>query len=548
MKTIFKNSIFILFLLIFGCSSNKNRENFIVGIASDVQTFNPAFTMTMTEGNISELLYLSLVGYNWNEASGVLEPYPLLAEKWEWSIDSSSVVVKINSKAKWSDGIDITSDDIIFSFDVYSDPDVQSKFFGTFENYELKSNQAIDIQKTFNVISSKEIKITFKKGTCASTFSFDMPLLPKHIFEKVARKELINSELNLKPVGSGPYVLQEWKKNQFIKLKLDKNSFLADKNSINEIVFKVIPDYNNRVVQLKKNEIDFVEELKYEEINDLKKDNNLTITTIKGRDYDYLGLNNIDPARYEKGIIEGNTLFGDSLVRKAIAYAIDREMIVNEYLGGFGKTAVVPIAPIFKSIADTTLRAYPYSPKAAKEILAKAGWVDTNNNGLVDKKGKDFSFNLSIQGNNKLRNEIATIIKDNLKQIGIEVKIEPLESSVFVEKMFSRKLDAFISGWSVPIPVDLKPYWNSDLKNNMTNTVGYRNKKVDALLEKMKTKLSGLQQKKVYSDFQKILYSETPAVMLFWSDKIVAFNKRLTNTDFSPLGTIHYCWKWRLAD
>lgn len=548
MRTTFKITVLMLLLFVFGCSNSKNRENFIVGIAADVQTYNPAFTMTMTEGNISELLYLSLVGYNWNETKGILEPYPLLAEKWEWGKDSSSVVVKINDKAKWSDGTDITSEDIVFSFDVYSDPDVQSKFFGTFENFELKSDQAIDLQKTFNIISKKEIKINFRKGTYASTFSFDMPLLPKHIFEKVPRKDLLNSELNLNPVGSGPYVLQEWKKNQFIKLKLNKNSFLADQKSINEIVFKVIPDYNNRVVQLKKNEIDFVEELKYEEIKDLKKDNDLVITTVKGRDYDYLGLNNIDPARFEKGIIEGNPLFSDSLVRKAIAYAIDRELIMGEYLGGYGKTAVVPVAPIFKTIVDTTLKVYPYSPKTSKEILAKAGWIDTNNDGLIDKNGKAFSFSLAIQGNNKLRNEIATIIKDNLKQVGIDVKIEPVESSVFVEKMFSRKFDAFISGWSVPIPVDLKPYWYSDLKNNPTNTSGYRNKKADALLDKMKTRLSAQQFKKVYSDFQKIFYNETPAVLLFWSDKIVSYNKRLANADFSPLGTIHYCWKWRLAD
>ena len=548
MKTIFKIAVLSLLLFVFGCSSNQKRENFIIGIASDVQTFNPAFTMTMTEGNVSELIYLGLVGYNWNEVKGILEPYPLLAESWSWGPDSSFVNIKINKNAKWSDGEDITSDDIIFSFDIYSDQEIQSKFFGTFENFELKKDQAIDLEKTFSVVSNKEIKINFRKGAAASTFNFDLPLLPKHIFEKAGRKGLINSSLNLNPVGSGPYILKEWKKNQFIKLQLNKNSYLADEKSIKEIVFKIIPDYNNRIVQLKKNEIDFVEELKYEEAKDLKNDNSLIISTIKGRDYDYVGLNNIDPARFEKGIIEGNVFFADSLVRKAITYAIDREMIVDDYLGGYGKTAAVPIAPIFKSIVDTSIKVYPYSPKIAKEILAKAGWTDSNNDGLLDKKGKTFSFSLAIQGSNKLRNEIATIIKDNLKQIGIEVKIESYEPSVFVEKMFGRKFDAFISGWSVPIPVDLKPYWNSDLKNNQANTTGYRNKRIDILLDKMKSRLSVLEQKTVYSEFQKIIYNENPAVFLFWSDKIVSYNKKLSNTDFSPLGTVHYCWKWRLAD
>jgi len=547
MKTIFKTISFLLILLLLSCGKNKERENVIIGIDSDVQTFNPAFTMTMTEGNISELMYLGLVGYNWNASIGMLEPYPLLAEKLEWGKDSAYVDIKIQNNAKWSDGTDITTADVLFSFDIYSDPDVQSKFFGTFENFELKKNQAIDLEKTFRIISNKEIRINFKKGSTPSTFSFDMPLLPGHIFNKIDRKDLINSDLNLKPIGSGPYVLNEWKKNQYIKLKLNKSSFLAETNSIDELVFKVIPDYNNRIIQLQNKEIDFLEELKFGEVKKLKEEKNINIVTVKGRDYDYLGLNNIDPVKFGKGIIEGNTYFADSLVRKAITYAIDREMIVDDYLGGFGKPALTPVAPIFKSIVDTTIQTYPYSPKIAREILSKAGWTDTNNDGFIDKNGKIFSFTLAIQGSNKLRNEIASIIKDNLKQIGIDVKIQAYEQSVFIENMFKRKFDAFISGWSVPIPVDLKPYWNSDLKNNFANTVGYRNKKVDVLLDRMKTRISVGVLKQLYSEFQKTIYKESPAVFLFWSDRIVAYNTKIGNADFSPLGTIHYCWKWRLA-
>ncbi len=548
MKTVLKITSIFLLLLLFGCSGSKKRDNFIIGISSDIESFNPAFTMTMTEGNVSELIYLGLVGYNWNEAKGDLEPFPLLAESWTWGKDSSYVDIKINKDAKWSDGTDLTAQDVLFTFDFYSDPAVQSKFYGTFENFILKKDQSIDLEKTFRIVSDKEIIINFAKGGKPSTFSFDLPLLPKHIFEKVNRKEAVNSDLNLKPVGSGPYVLDEWNKNQYIKLKLNKNSFLTGNGSIGELVFKVVPDYNNLIVQLKKGEIDFAEELKFEDVKSLKENSDLVITTIKGRDYDYMGLNNIDPDAYAKGEIKSNPLFGDSLVRKAVIHAIDREMIVNEYLGGYGKTAVVPIAPIFKSIADTLLKPYSYSLKTAKELLSRAGWNDTDSDGYVDKNGKNFSFTLAVPGGNKLRSEIATIIKDNLKQAGIQVSIEPVEPSVFVEKMFARKFNAFLSGWSVPIPIDLKPYWYSDLKNNPANTVGFRNKKTDQLLDEMKKRLPPAAEKKVYYDFQRIMYDDAPAVFLFWKDKIAAYNSRLRETGFSPLGTVHYCWKWRLAN
>jgi len=548
MRTIFKITVFALLLIVSGCGNNPKRENFIIGIGSDVQTFNPAFAVSLTEGNISELFYLGLVGYNWNEAKGAIEPYPLLAERWEWNGDSTSVYVKINVNAKWSDGTDLSADDVLFTYDVYSDPIVQSKFFGTFECFELNKDQSIDLKKTFEVISPKEIRINFKKSAVPSTFNFDLPLLPKHIFSSVNRKDLSGSELNLKPVGSGPYEIAEWNKNQYIKLKLNPKSFLAEKGSIGELIFKVVPDYNSRIIQLKKNEIDFAEELKWDDLKDLKGNKNLAVSTVWGRDYDYIGLNNIDCDKFEKGVIDGNRLFADSLVRKAIAIAIDRDMIVAEFLGGYGKTAVTPVAPIFKSIIDTTVKAYKYSPKTAKELLEKAGWKDSNNDGVIDKNGKPFSFHLAIQGGNKTRSEIATIVKDNLKQAGIEVVVDSFEPSVFVEKMFGRKFDAFISGWQVPMPVDLKPYWNSDLKNNPANTVGYRNRKVDQMLEKMRSRISVSELKNYYYDFQKVIYNEVPAVFLFWSYKIIAFNKRLSNPDFTPLGTIHYCWKWRLAE
>lgn len=548
MRTIFKIALVTLIVIVFGCSSGEKRDNFIIAIASEVQTYNPAFTMTMTEGNISELLYLGLVGYNWDETKGVLEPFPLLAEKWVWNSDSTSVDVYINKKAVWSDGKEITADDVLFTYDIYSDPDVQSKFFGSFENFELEKDNSIDLQKTFKIIDPKTIRINLKKGSVPSTFNFDLPLLPKHIFGNGARKELVNSGHNLSPVGSGPYKLSEWKKNQFIKLTLDKNSFLANEASIKELVFKVIPDYNSRIIQLQKEEIDFAEELKSSDVKTLTGSSLLKVVTVKGRDYDYLGLNNINPVSFAAKRIEPHPVFGDSLVRKAIAYAVDREMIVEDFLGGFGKSAVTPVAPIFKSLVDTLIKPYPYSLKKSKELLSRAGWSDSDNDGILDRGGRKFSLKIAIQGNNKLRNEIVIIIKDNLKQIGADASIEVVEPAIFVESMFARKFDAFISGWSVPIPIDLAPYWNSDLINNPANTAGYRSNKADQLLSKMKTRIPENERRRLYKEFQGVIYNETPVVFLFWSDKIVAFNKRLANPDFSPLGTVHYCWNWRLAD
>lgn len=550
-KYLFFPVVLVVFAItFFSCSkSSETKKNVIIAIPADVTTFNPMFAVNTHEGNISELIYLGLAELKWDQDKGDLKYEPLLAKSWEWSPDSLSLVVQLNEDVFWSDGVHFNADDVVFTYDIYSDAKSQSKFFGMFKNFYVKDDLSIDIGKSFEVLSPFKIKIKFNKNSVPTLFDIGFPILPKHIFGKISKEGLANAEENLKPIGTGPYKLLSWEKNQSIRLVRNEKSILFNKSVIPELIFKIVPDYNARLNQLKNGEIDFAEEIKPFDVEDLRKNDNLKIEFQKGRVYDYVGWNNIDPDIYNKNKkVTPNKLFGDPNVRKALTYAIDRKTILEEFLSDYGEVAIGPIAPIFKNSVDESLKAYPFDPEKAKEMLAQEGWKDSNMNRTIDKNRKEFTFTLYIPGGNPLRSSTATMVKNNLKSIGIDVTVETVEPQVFWANVYTKKYDAWIAGWSVPIPINLKPYWYSALKNNPSNLISYRNQEADKLLEKMETKISKDELNQTYKKFLSVLYDDAPITFLFWKDKIAVYNKIIKGVEVSPLGVVHKCWNWSISE
>jgi peptide/nickel transport system substrate-binding protein len=281
----------------------------------------------------------------------------------------------------------------------------------------------------------------------------------------------------------------------------------------------------------------------------LKNNTDIKLKSIKGREYEYVGWNNIDPAAYKKGYkIIPNKIFGSPKVREALSYAINKEEILNEYLNGYGDLAVGPVAPIFKSFIDTSLKPLKYNPEKAKELLSEEGWKDLDNDGILEKDNRKFSFVLDISGNNARRKFAAEIIKNNLQAIGIDVKVESLEFSVYNDKMYGHELNAWIGGWVVPIPITLKPFWFSDLMKSPLNVSGFQNKEVDKTLDQMEKASTHARNNETVKQFQRIIYRQNPVTFLYWIDNIVAYNNRIKDIQINPLGYLHHCWKWSNKD
>ena len=201
---------------------------------------------------------------------------------------------------------------------------------------------------------------------------------------------------------------------------------------------------------------------------------------------------------------------------------------------------------MFKSYYNPGLQTDGFNPARAKEILMANGWEDKNSDGILEKGNVEFSFDLYISTGNPRRNYVATIVKNNLKAVGIEANIQMLEMGAFVERLMKRNYDAWIAGWTIPVPIDLNPYWNSDIELGFLNFSSYQNKEKDEILNQLQQRISEQKKIELYKKLQSIFYVDEPVTFLYWFDNIIVYNKRISKINFSMLGLVKNAWEWRV--
>ncbi len=546
LKPSFYCLVFIFFLA--SCDEQKSPDNnrIIIGIESDVQTFNPMFAYNVIEGHLIDLLFLKPATEIWNDSLGIIDFAPMLAQKWEWDENSTSITLYLRDNIYWSDKKPITVDDIIFSFETYSDPEVDSRFLGQFYNFHTIDGLQIDSKKTFEVISPKILRINFLEDALPTLLDINLEIIPKHIWSEYPKGEMATAQENFEPVTSGPFKMNKWNRMSAIHLDMDTSSFLFNPDNIQKIIFKIIPDYTSRINQLKTGEVDLVENIKREDINEINTAKKLKTVSLRGREYDYIGWNHIDPQAFQQNQIIPNKYFSSPQIRKALTYAINRQEIVDSYLSGYAEVSKGPVSPMFKLYFDDSLEMDEYNPGKAREILKANGWADKNNDGIIERGEIEFKIDLYTNSGNPRREYVATIVKNNLHAIGIDVNIQILESGGFINGLMKRNFDAWISGWTIPVPIDLYPFWYSDSEIGIFNFSTYQSKVKDEILDSLALKLTEEEKINLYKKLQDIFYNDEPVTFLYWFDNIIAYNKRISKIKLSQLGLVKNAWEWQV--
>ena len=519
-----------------------------IAIKNDVDFFNPLYSSDIVSGLINDLIFSALTYSEFNSDSSRLIYYPNLARSWEISKDKRSITYFLKTNLKWSDGEKFSARDVQYSYFLYTHPEVMSVRQDVERFFIHDKNGQVDYKKSFVVLSDSVITFNFSEEVEDPLFVTGLPILPEHIFRKIPLKELFNHEVNFKPIGVGPFKLENYIRQQQIVLVRNDSTYFDKIPFINKLIFKVITDYNSRINQLKNGEVDFVTDVHPDDAAILKREfSNIKVETISGRDYDYIGWNNIDHNLYRKSngkIIKPHPLFGNKEIRLALTMAINRKEIIDGYFGEFAHLSESPISPIFKGFLDTSLKIIQYNPEEAKRILYQNGWKDSDGDKILDKDGKPFKFKLTIASGKPHREFAATIIKKDLTKIGIDVEIEILETSLFFNNLFEKKFDAWIAGWTVPLDLDLEAFWGSNLNENFFNVCSYQNFEVDRIFSELR-KVKSLEEKKnLIHRFQKILQNDQPVTFLYWIDNIIAYNKKLKNTKINPIAYTNRIWEW----
>ena len=485
----------------------------------DASNLIPMIAGDQTSHDVAGQLYLSLLKYDRD-----LNLIGQLAESWQISKDNLSITFKLRPNLKWSDGIAFTASDCLFTLQLMQDKNTQSPYKS---DYTLvKKAEALD-SRTFVVHYDKIFS-----PALASWAS--LAILPQHVFKD---ENIMNTKLSRHPKASiGPYFLESWQTQQSITLTANPNYYDGDV-WIKERITRIIPDPATQFLELSAGKVDMMNltPTQYTRLfdNNSRLKNEYERYKYLGFSYTYLGFNlNHKP-------------FDDLRVRQAIAYAIDRQELVDGVLLGLGESLATPYKP-GTTWVNQSIKPRKLDLNKAKDLLSSAGWVKETGQTYVTKDGKPLSFTILTNNGNKKRADTATIIQQRLKDVGIEVNVRLVEWSAFIENFINKRdFDAVILGWSLsPEPDQYNIWHSSQTGERQFNFLSYNNPKVDEALIKARETFDIEERKAWYDIMQEQIHEDAPIVFLYAGYSLPAIHKRIQGIDPAPSGIGHNSEKW----
>jgi len=494
----------------------------IYHLSAEPATLNPITATDAYEGTInSGKIYETLIERN-NET---LELEPLLAQSWQISEDKLTYTFKIREGIKWHDGTPFTSEDIVFSYNTIMNPKVDSPQLRSYYQ-EIRDVKALD---------ELTVEFTYARPYfLALEFCGGMPIVPKHIFDK---GDFNTNPAGRDPVGTGPYKFVKWTTGR--EIVVEKNpDYWGEKPKINKIVFKIITDNTVAFQVLKRQELDVssLTPIQWErQTNTPSFNENYDKLSYFTPNYSYIGWNSKRP------------YFADRQVRTALTHLVNRELILDKILYNLGAIVTNPFY-INSPEYDKSIEPYAYDPAKAEELLKQAGWIDHDGDGIRDKDGVKFAFEFLIPGGSETGEKIATILKEELDNMGIQMDIRKTEWAVFTTRLNERNFDAVTLAWSMGVESDPYQIWSSTQAESGSNFIGFKNQEVDNLIEEARTEFNREKRMQLYRRFAEIVHNEQPYTFLFCRKSTVAVNKRFENVVVYPLGIDLLEWYVPLPD
>ncbi len=469
---------------------------------------------------IGSYLFNSLLKYDQN-----LDLAGELAESWQVADDKKTITFKLKPDLQWADGKPLTSADILFTWQLITDENTHSPYAS---DYQLVTKAEAPDALTFIVHYSQPFAPALESWA-------SLQVLPKHT---LAGQDIRTTSFAQKPLGSHYYQLKEWRHGEYIKLEKNPKSVLGPAN-IDHLIERIIPDPAAQFLELMADNIDSMsmDPITYARIIPSRPALQARLNQFKelGNSYTYLGFN------------LKRKPFDDLRVRKAINYAIDKQEIIDGVYLGLGITIASPYKPGTRW-SNPDLIPYTFDPAKAKQLLAEAGFEDTNGDGVVDRDGKKLSFEILTNLGNKQREKTAVIIQRRLKEVGIETHIRTLEwASLLTNFIKPGDFDAVVMGWGLGLDPDQYNIWHSSQqKPGQFNFIGYNNPAVDKLLEQGRLEFDPEKRMQIYHEFAKVLYEDSPLVYLSAGYGLTAIHKRVQGimNPVPPAGVSYDSQKW----
>ncbi|GDY28495.1 peptide ABC transporter substrate-binding protein [Gandjariella thermophila] len=485
-----------------------------VALTTDVDSLNPFLATLAASTELGRLMYEFLTTYSAKDQS----PVPALAERWTTAPDNLTWTFTIRSGAVWSDGVPITARDVAYTFNLMLTNPVartaNGNFVANFDSVSAPDDRTVLIRT---------------KTPQATMLALDVPIVPEHVWSKVT--DLAGYANDTTPVvGSGPFVLADYKPNQYIKLTANKK-YWRGPAKIDELDFVSYKNADAAVQALRKGEVDLVNRLTPDQFDGLRGQTNIAVHKAQGRRFTELLLNPGAATRTGEPIGDGHPALRDVRVRRAIAQAIDVRTLVDKVFAGYAEPGSGYIPSVFQSYhweppAGTARR---FDLAAAGRALDEAGYPRGPDGIRRGADGRPLALRLVGHNNVSSDAQVADYLKRWLADIGIAVDVQMLSGNRLNEVTAAGDYDMAFSGWGVNPDPDAvlglqtcgqRP--GPDGKGGTTDSF-FCDPVYDDLYRRQLAEFDPVKRADLVRQMQQRFYDQVPAVILFYQDALEAY-------------------------
>jgi peptide/nickel transport system substrate-binding protein len=515
-------------LTVLGCRGDRSQSADASGAAGDIggtvviassseaDLLLPPLVETIDGKKAIDLLFdqLARIGPELNTI-GDRGFTPQLAERWTWAPDSLSIAFHLNPKARWHDGVPVRAGDVRFTYALYTDPTV-----GSPHTPNVADIDSVTVRDSLTAV------FWFKRRFPEQFFQavYQMSIVPEHLLAGEPRASLRTSRFARQPVGSGRFRFARWVPGQTLELVADTANYRG-RPKLDRVMWAIAPDYTAATTKLFAGEADFFETMRPEQLPELARNASLKAVPRPALETGFLQFNLRDP----KARTRPNPIFGDRAVRRALTMALDRQSLVRSVFDSLAYPSLGPLVRAQAS-ADTTLPQIPFDLAAARAALDSAGWRDADGDGVREKDGRRLSFSLLAPTSSRNRMRLAVLIQEQLKQAGVEVRLEQLEFATFMTRLHQREFDAVMGtfGWD-PSPGVIRQAWSGDAARAKGggNYGHYVNAAFDAEVDSAIVEANPETSKAHYRRAYEIIIADAPAVWIYELRQIAAAHRRI---------------------
>ncbi|MGH7929008.1 MAG: peptide-binding protein [Candidatus Binatia bacterium] len=526
----------------------------LVHSLSDPEQLNPLTSSDAAASSILQYILQSLL----TRDPRTLELKPLIAAaRPTISEDKLTYTFKIRRDVHFQDGRPLTGEDVLFSIKAIKCPLVNAPFLRVYFNSVTDARLIDEFTVRFTITEPYFLNESVLGG---------IDVLPRHYYDpenllkdvsvpdlakpvdqlpdKVKKfADDFNKNYSRSPMGSGPYKFGSWKTGREIELLRDANYWGYGKEGIDQPFldrhkYRIINNMDAALVTLKSGSLDEMGLTPIQHVRGTSSERfrrDFEKFEYFAPNYSYIGWNNDHP------------IFGDKQVRKAMTHFTNRRQMVKSILFGLGEVVEGPIY-FFRPEYDKSLPSYPFDPQKGLELLRKAGWRDSDGDGILDKviggRKVPFRFELKINSGNTTRKSVALILQDELRKHGIDASVREIDWTIFLGDVKAHQFDAIILGWSMPVgePDEYQVWHSSQAANQGSNHISYKNARVDQILERYRREFDAQKRIELYREFQQILSDEQPYTFLFVNKSVAAVQRRIHGVEVFPGGIRPIDW------